>query len=116
MGHVEDLCVREEFLKVLLASRVAFEKVDGILSGGFQLAHPRARLVLAPALIRLIAATLKILDRNLAECDEVQVMVKLGEEHVAVFSEQAAHQAQLAGFFGRDEIAAKECIKLPFVH
>ena len=43
-------------------------------------------------------------------------MVKLREEHVTVFSEQAAHQAQLAGFFGRDEIAAKECIKLPFVH
>ena len=33
-------------------------------------------------------------------------MVKLREEHVAVFSEQAAHQAQLAGFFGCDEIAA----------
>lgn len=105
-GHVEDLFVREEFLKVLLASRVAFEKVDRILPGGFQLAHLRARLILASALIRLIPAALKILDRDLAERDEVQVIVKLREEHVAVFPEQAAHQAQLAGFPRRDEIAA----------
>lgn len=105
-AHVKRLLVREEFLEVLLPGRVAFEKVDGIFPGGFQLAHPRARLVLAPALIRLISAALKILDRDLAERDEVQVIVKLREEHVAVFSEQAAHQAQLAGFFGRDEIAA----------
>ena len=34
-GHVEDLFVREEFLKVFLPSRVAFEEVDGILPSGF---------------------------------------------------------------------------------
>ena len=33
--HVERLPVREEFLKVLLAGRVAFEEVDGILPSGF---------------------------------------------------------------------------------
>lgn len=32
--------------------------------GGLQLAHPRARLVLASALIRLLAAALKILRRK----------------------------------------------------
>ena len=114
--HVKRLLVREEFLEVLFPGRVAFEKVDRILPGGFQLAHPRTRFVLAPALIRLIPAALKILDRNLAERDEVQIIVKLREEHVAVFPEQAAHQAQLAGLLRRDKIAAKECIKLPFVH
>ena len=40
--HVEDLSVREEFLEVLLPGRVAFEKVDGILPSGLQLAHPCA--------------------------------------------------------------------------
>ena len=71
-----------------------------------ELCHTGAGLVLGGALDGLIPQLLEIFFRNLAEGDEVQLMVKLRKEHVTILTQKAGHEAELTGLLGSDEITA----------
>ena len=71
-----------------------------------ELGHTGAGLVLRGTLDGLIAPLLKIPLRNLAEGDEIQLMVKLRKEHVTILPQKAGHEAELPGLLGGDEITA----------
>lgn len=104
--HIQGFLVSIEFLEVLFAGGVTLEEVDRILVSCLELGHTGAGLVLRGTLDGLIAPLHKIPLRNLAEGDEIQLMVKLRKEHVTVLPQKAGHEAELPGLLGGDEITA----------
>lgn len=117
--HIERFSVGIELLEVLFASGVAREEVNRPAMACFKFGHAGAGFVLGGALDGLVAARLKIAHRYLGEGDEVCARVQLGKEEIAVFPEEGGHEAELAGFLGRDEIAPDivgRCERLLLLH
>lgn len=104
--HIKHFLVGEELFKVLLAGGVAIEEIARPFALGDQLFGTVARLVLGLALVGFVAKRGQVAHSDIGEGDQVKLLTELREEDVAVATQQAGHQAQLAGFLGSDEIAA----------
>jgi len=83
-GHVQGLIVCVEFLEVFLPGGVAGEEVYGPLALGLEFGNAGTGLVFGGAVDGFITRAFQVAFCYLAEGDEVQALVELGEEDVSV--------------------------------
>ena len=72
----------------------------------FQAVHAGAGFFFRRAVDGCVAYVLEVAFGYVAEGDQIEVAVKFREEDVAVFSQEARHEAEFSGFLGGYEVAA----------
>jgi len=105
-GHVQGLVIGVEFLEIFLSGGVAGEEVYGPLALGLEFGNAGTGLVLGGAVYGFEACALQVAFCYLAEGDEVQALVELGEEDVTIVAQEAGAEAQFARFLGGNEVTA----------
>ena len=103
--HVEFFIGGIEFLKVFLAGGVAGKEVYRPFAFRLEFTYARTGFFFAGAFDRFVTETAEVAGRDVAEGDEVELQVQLGEKEVAVVAEQAGHEAKFPRFLGGHEVA-----------
>ena len=86
--HVKNLLVSKELLEILLAGRIAVEKVARPFSLGDKFGRSIPSLIFGCAFVSLIAQRRQIAHSDIRERDEVKLFTKLGKENVTILAQQ----------------------------